>query len=322
MDHVSDRSLDRSSLFSSDIHEAIINTLCFFDVLEYPLTEEELRERLPLGRDVDIDEVRVAIARLINDGRVVRDGTFITLPSSKYYCQQRRDGEIEHDELMRRARKWAWIFRWVPFVEEVYLCNSLALAQADKESDIDVFVVMKNGRMFLGRFFLLLIFHILGLRRHGKCVTGRFCFSFLVDDSVKDFSWFLLNEHDVYFAYWTATLLPLFCAKSLNDKDAQMISSMQSGWLTRIFGLTMPKKSFSTFGRSLKRRILDWIFSGRIGDFLEGACEKWQIKRAQQKWSRLGFPRGVVIEKHVLKFHDQDRREVISRAFSERVRAQ
>lgn len=67
---------------------------------------------------------------------------------------------MTHADAIRRVRLWAWIFRWIPFVEEVYLCNSLALTQADRGSDIDVFVVLRRGRMFLARAILLFVFHI------------------------------------------------------------------------------------------------------------------------------------------------------------------
>lgn len=317
-----DRSLNDTSLFSSDIDDALLRALCFFDVLHYPLTVEELCERLPAGRKVHADEVRAAVARLAHEGRITQDGSLIALSSSRHLFRRRRDGEGAHADAMRRVWRWTWIFRWIPFVEEVYLCNSLTLAQADRESDIDVFVVMRRGRMFLGRVFLLLIFHILGLRRHGAHVAGRWCFSFLVDSSVRDLSRFLLSERDVYFAYWTQSLVPIFLANRGGEYGEREIDGdllcAQREWLMRIFGLSVCKKSCDVFGRSWKRRIREWVFSGRIGDACERLCERWQMRRALKKWEQLGRPSGVLLEKHVLKFHDRDRREAFSRDFFKR----
>src|SRR3989338_8633583 len=60
--------------------------------------------------------------------------------------------------------------------------------KVDDDSDIDLFIVARAGRLFIVRSFSILILHVLGVRLHGKKIKGRFCLSFFIDDTALDLS--------------------------------------------------------------------------------------------------------------------------------------
>ena len=55
----------------------------------------------------------------------------------------------------------------VPFIKMVAVCNTLGYDNAAKDSDIDLFIIAKRGRLFIVRFYSSTVFAP-GVRRHGK----------------------------------------------------------------------------------------------------------------------------------------------------------
>lgn len=48
------------------------------------------------------------------------------------------------DEYVRRIQKFSWLYKSIPFVQSIYLCNSITFNALNEESDIDLFIVIKK----------------------------------------------------------------------------------------------------------------------------------------------------------------------------------
>lgn len=178
--------------------------------------------------------------------------------------------------------------RMCPFVRFAAVCNNVAMGRVHEGSDIDLFFVMKKGGLFTGRFFITLLLHFLGVRRHGGKIAGRFCLSFFMDDSDLDLSRIAI-ENDYYLAYWCKTMIP-FIDRGIIEKF-ESANKWVPGLKLRRDCLLPDKKPFleSTF-------------------FLENFLAGWQKKRILQKINSLERPHGIIVSDHMLKFHNVDRR--------------
>lgn len=194
------------------------------------------------------------------------------------------------DFWMQKVLSKKWVFKLLPFVKEVAVCNTVAFGTADETSDIDLFFILNSNRFFTGRFFISLIFEIFGLRRKASKVKGRFCLSFFVAEDQLDFSDILI-ENDVYFYYWFKSLIFL-----KGDKQIQSDLIKSNFYDVKSFRNEM---IFSTF-------IGVRFFEKFVPDFVEQFLEKHQLKRAKLKNEKLGNPFGVMIKNGMLKFHVKD----------------
>lgn len=215
--------------------------------------------------------------------------------------------EIEN-KLWNKSRKYIKFLQIIPFVRMVSVCNNLAFGLADEQSDIDIFVVAKTGRLFLVRTFITLIFSLLGVRRHGDKIHQRFCLSFFVDDSALDLSKIAIDK-DIYLAYWIKSQVPF-----INDGVSLQLLK-ENGWAKKYFenendffirsNEIMPMyKKYSFF-----MNIFGFTLSGFFGNMIENVLKKWQIKRASVKAKSVSDNSGIVVSEHMLKFHNIDRRE-------------
>lgn len=210
-------------LKSAILEEAIYKTVAFFDVLDYCLTEEEICERL-LGFQATKDEILLGLAM---SSTIETDGAYHYLKGRNSLIDLRVSNGSFHEEMWKKLERLKWIFSTTPFLRNVYVCNTLAMTQARPGSDIDLYIVTQPRRLFIVRTWLLLLTQLLGIRRHGSNIEGRFCLSFFVDENHTDLSEFFLKPVDVYFEFWNMLLKPIYANSKVN-------SSCMSSWFDRI----------------------------------------------------------------------------------------
>lgn len=286
---------------ASGLEEALLRTVSFFDVLGYCLTADEICHRL-LAFRASSDEVLLGLAL---SPRIETDGTYYFLKGRSELATLRIDNQVYHREMLKKVERLKWIFSVTPFLKGVYICNTLAMTQARPGSDIDVLVVTKRNRLFIVRTCLLILTQLFGVRRHGDKVEGRLCLSFFVDEDHVDFSELLLQPYDVYFSYWLLLLKPIGTSPSLLSLNLWMKDYFSEEILPR-------NQYFSDTVSGRSRFVKFW-------NRIELLLLNWQLGRACAKFMAMGRPQGVVLEKHCLKFHDQDMREKYRSEWEERV---
>ena len=284
------------------LEDAIYKTVAFFDVLDYCLTAEEISDRL-MGFRASSEEILLGLAMC---SQVEADGVYYFLKGKSKLVKLRIDNQIHHSEMWKKVERLRWIFSITPFLKGAYVFNTLAMTQARPGSDIDVLIVTDRNRLFIARTWLLIVTQILGVRRHGAKVEGRLCLSFFVDRDHVNFSELLLKPYDVYFAYWLLLLKPVgFFSSSLLGSNVWMEGYFSEEVLTR--------------GESVRDVVSSRSFLMKFWNKVELLLLNWQLKRACAKFVAMGRPHGVVLEKHCLKFHDQDMRESYRKEWEERM---
>jgi hypothetical protein len=78
------------------------------------------------------------------------------------------------------------------------------------DSDIDLFVVAQERRVWLARFFMTLMMWVYSIKRSGKTTRKSFCLSFFVDRNNQNLESLLLHKRDIYLPYWIAHLVPVY----------------------------------------------------------------------------------------------------------------
>lgn len=195
-------------------------------------------------------------------------------------------------KLWRRVERYGRWLRFVPGVRMVAVCNNLAFGAVRAGSDIDLFVVARRGQLFTARLLITLFLQLCGVRRHGRKVAGRFCLSFFIDDSDLSLERIALEE-DVYLAFWIATLKPVVD----DGVSAEFLNANQ--WVRDLLAFEPEISAAAIRPRGLQ------FFS-----FFERWVRAWQLRRARRKMVGAGAEASLVVNEHMLKFHNLDRREL------------
>jgi hypothetical protein len=120
------------------------------------------------------------------------------------------------EEYLAYIKKRSRLFKTIPFIKTIYLCNSLSFNSIHEDSDIDIFIVTKKKALRRARFSSVLFFWIFGLKRSITNKKKKFCLSFYVTEDQQNLYNISLHNTDIYLAYWIAHLIPIYQSSSNN----------------------------------------------------------------------------------------------------------
>lgn len=293
---------------------AIIETICFFSLFDYPLTAFELAVWLKSSVKIAAGDIFRAASKLACEERspIGFKNGFFFLSGHEESVEHRMQNFLTHLPKYERARRAARLISWVPFLRMVAICNTVAMATANQESDIDFFIVVHGGRLWFVRLLTALVLHCAGLRRHTHHIANRICLSFYTADSALDLSALRLPQGDIYMSYWPTQLVLLLNEDGMYEKFVEANKWVrgvlpQADFESAIRDSRMISRGFAPRAVS---RMLEKVFNGRLGDTLERACRC--IQRAKMKIAPHGarpVENAVIISDTILKFHERDRRQ-------------
>jgi hypothetical protein len=203
--------------------------------------------------------------------------------------------DLKWNKLLRQAG----LFAFVPFVEIVFVAGSMAMGSAGEDSDFDLIVCVKTGRIFTARSFCYLFFGIMGRRRkrgaEGRDAKDKFCFSHFVAPEKYVFS----PPYDNYSQKLFATLAPVYG----DPERIQRFYDANAVWMKE--KKTYKKDLRHMYGSAGPFKIfLESVLGGKFGDVLEKGLKFLQIKKIKNslKTERQCRPR-VVFNDSELEFH-------------------
>ena len=300
------------------IKTAIIKTIAFFDLFDYPLTADEIRKYLwlPSGGIVTGTEIITELAALESIVETI-DG-FYYLSGRQEIVGQRQASRGWAGEKLKIAYSATRWLKYLSGIKLVAVVNSVVLGSVKKDSDIDLFIVVARGRMWLTRLAVTLLVQFLGVRRHGRHVSNRLCLSFYVTEDKLDLA-AVRNQTDPYFYYWLATLQLIYddgCYEKLIKENLWVHDCLPN------FSEVAVNPKFHTndnWSSNLIKTLNGWWFYSFIGAAAELLAGKIQRKKMAGNLSSLASEPDsrVIISDTMLKFHESDRREEFRRRWED-----
>ncbi len=314
------------------LKEAIVKTVAYFDMFDFPLTGFEIWQYL--GMKCELAEVIAMLSKGGQAGGQINplypplQGGQIESKNGLYCLVGREDIIIERmkrynysDKKLKLAIRLSKIFKLIPWIRLIAVGNVIGEHNLRGEGDIDLFVITEAKRIWLSRLFCNAITKISGLRPGPDKIRNKICLSFFISDDNLDLNYLRLGaeggqKDDIYFTYWLVGLIPIY---NLGDTYQKFI--LANFWLNQ----QLP--NWQETGQSQRRNSgsSPSAFYQEIIDLLIGGLER-QAKSLQLKLlpanlkSIMNLDSRVVINDRILKFHANDRREEYRRLFNDKLR--
>lgn len=177
---------------------SILLAVSYADVFEHAMTAQEIH-RFVVGLRVSRQAVDQALANdRVLSRQLARTGRFFTLPGREALVAIRRRRESASVVLWRRARRYGAIFACLPFVRMVAVTGSLAMHNAEPDSDVDYLIVTRPGRLWLGRLAVMVV------ARFASRTGARLCVNYLLSEHALE-----LRERTHYAARELSQMVPL-----------------------------------------------------------------------------------------------------------------
>jgi hypothetical protein len=177
----------------SELERAVLHSIVYSDVFDYPVTAPEARRGLAL--EATLEEVAEALRV---SGLFSSDGSYFALAGREALFPVRRRRETASRALMRRARSYGRAIARLPFVRMAAVTGSLAVDNAEAGDDIDYLIVTEPGRLWFTRTLIMVVVRLAALRGDTLCPNYILSASALA-----------LNQRDTYTARELVQMAPV-----------------------------------------------------------------------------------------------------------------
>lgn len=128
---------------------------------------------------------------------------------------KRKKGVLDAEKKFALALRVCSLLRFCPTVMAIALSGSVALGSSNKADDIDLFVVTKRNTVYSTRLVLLVILHLVGLRKKNHNNGMYICLNMIIDEDAVAFGH---ERQDLYTARELMQMRPLFSRNRTVEK--------------------------------------------------------------------------------------------------------
>lgn len=274
---------------------SIIATLSYSDVFDYPLTKAELWRYLLVESPISFIEFE----KTINDGSISQRQEYFFLPGKGTSVARRQQREKVSAKKMQKAKAIVAILQKIPTIQHIGISGSLAMQNAEKDADIDLFVITLPHTLWVTRFFILLLLQLKHVRRkrNERKTRDTVCVNMMID---LDHLAFPKERHDLYTAHEIMQMKPLFSRGVAYEMFLQ-----NNSWVKRFLPNSFPQTALQMFPRNSR------IQYSRLQIFEN-------IAKQMQLWYMKRHMTTETIKDGFVAFHPNDYKSTVLNAWEKR----
>jgi len=288
-------SIVSGNMFMGTLEQALLETLAYSDVFEYPLRLDEIHCYLPIG--AGIEQVAQTL-NLLRDQVGERDG-FHFLLGHEEIIDIRRHRDAYSRKLLPYALKYGRILGSLSFVRMVALTGSLAVMNSSDGADFDYMLVAAPGRVWTARAFALLF------NRFTRLFGHTICPNLIVSE--LSLRW---HQQDLYSARELCQMVPI------TGMDVYQTLWKVNEWIKDFQpNANQASQVFKTPEISLQK-FLEYPLCGKLGD----SFEKWEMNRKITRFSKQpGFGEETIFNVEICQGNFDHHRKRTQKKFEKRL---
>ncbi|MDQ3072504.1 MAG: hypothetical protein M3Q97_04465 [Bacteroidota bacterium] len=231
---------------------AILHTIAYFQVFNYPLTARELftYSNIPL---VKFHAFKNALDGLISESLICESSGYY-FPEGKFYSiAERKDKTERADKYWPAAARFSRLISRIPFVRGIAISGSLSKGQMAMDADIDYFIITEPGRLWLCRAMLVLYkkLFLFNSRKY-------FCINYIIDaDNLE------IPDRNQFTATEIAFLVPIY------NKELLTKFTHANEWAKTYYPHVCQKYRGIQNSESSLKRMGERLLKGDMGNRLE-----------------------------------------------------
>ena len=272
------------------VKQDILATLTYFDIFDYPLTQIEIAQFLK--SNYCQDEFTKGLINLTSENWIYKYDDFYMLQDNYSLVHRRRKGNIQAKAMLKTAEKIAGFLSAFPFVKGVAVSGSLSKNFADKNSDIDFFIITEKNKLWLARTFMHCFKKIAMLFKK----QDWFCMNYYVDEEMLQ-----IKERNIYTATEIATLLPLRGIRVFQE------FFNHNAWSKKILPNHSLRISYVEEAKNpFWKKAIEFLFRNPVGDLFDYLLMKlstyrWNQKTRSGKLNKRGIVMSMDASRHYAK---------------------
>ncbi|HEY3291328.1 MAG TPA: hypothetical protein VGK87_14460 [Anaerolineae bacterium] len=266
------------------IEKAILKTVAYADVFDYPLNTDEIHwylwgtgaTRQQVESVLQQSNTLACLLSYVETGDTQRGCGYYTLPGREHTIELRQDRERHASLLWLKARRYARLMSQMPFVRMLALTGSLSMGNVEPGADIDYLVVTAPGRLWLCRAAIIALTMWVG--RRGDVICPNY---FLSEHALT------LTDRNLYTAHEFAQMVPL------HGMDIYLRMQQNNAWVQSYLPNAVARPPLT--GRIVANQPFEHAIPQADGAFKRAAeallrtapgalAERWEMRRKLRKF--------------------------------------
>jgi len=266
----------------SALQQAVLLTVLYADLFDYPLTLDELQCYLVMPC-ADRTELQAAVLSL-SDNYLVCIDSLICWRGRQVIIEIRRQRQRIVADRWPQARCFARWLAYVPFVRMIAVCGSQAAGNAGPKSDLDFFCIAAPNRLWLVQSCTMV------LRRIAALSGVHICPNYFLTTAQLE-----VEEHNLYAAREISLVMPLW-----GNQTYQAFLNANIWMKNFVPNWTEVKSDRLTLCSDAEPSGLtqrgEQLLGGRIGQALDALIDRlllcyYPLRLRQRGWKRHEFTR-------------------------------
>lgn len=217
--------------FDLNLERSILETISYTDQFQFPLSTDEIYARLcnrtaEKCKKYSQQEVADSLTELIERKFLVQKKHSIALRHRESVFAHRLRRKKIADQKSEDVKQFLKAVSWIPWIQGIFVTGSLAMENTDEDDDLDFMIVTLPRRLWLTRFFVLIVAIFYGKRRswHEKKHQG-WCLNLWLDTKHLTVP---REKRSMYQAY---EVTQAKCVLSRNELEKKFV--VENSWVLR-----------------------------------------------------------------------------------------
>ena len=287
-----------------EIETAILETVLYSDLFDYPLTHAEIAHYL-IRAEADAQAIRACLQSPIHlNGHLKQRDGYVVARRREALVERRRARQIASARLWVRARRFVRILAALPLVRMVAITGALAMDNSADGDDIDVMIVTARGRAWSARLWAVALVYA------GKLLGDTLCPNYVITEDAL-----ALEERTLFAAHEFAQMVPLY-GRAVYDRMCRA-----NAWVYDYLpNARAPVKQEEEIRSSPIVRAIKRVLEAALGGRLGAALEQWEMRRKLRKFAPKVSPSSsAILDRDHVKGHFEDYGAPVMRLYAERL---
>ena len=232
--------------------QGITETVCYAQVFSYALKISELHKYIHGDKKISLQKIKKTLDK--NKNIFDQDGEFVVFKGEKKLIDCRLAKFPDNKKKTAAAFFVSKLLLFIPIVKLVGISGSLSMENAQKNHDIDLFIITSKNTLWTTRLLTNLLLLSFGIKR-GRSMfdsKNKICPNmFMAEDNLR------IPKHmqNIYTAHEAAQLKVIFSKENMHERFLK-----ENKWILSL----LPNAFDNTVSNSSKKHILKKIFSVSI----------------------------------------------------------
>ncbi len=195
--------------------QAILKTLHYADIFDYPLRFEEIEkylvERSSIG---DLEEALTQMGADVK--QISADGGYYCLLGREEIVELRKKRQVWSQPKLKKAERIASVLKFIPWIKLIGVTGALAMENSDEDDDIDLMIITSSKRLWLTRGLVVTFLRSTGQYRRANKIKDKICPNLMISEDTLEF-----HDRDLFTAHEIVQMKPIYDRENIYQKFLQ-----------------------------------------------------------------------------------------------------